>query len=74
MILTGHVRDGLVIPDQPISLPDGAQVRFELLPECGTTANDLQRPGGLWKGRVQVSEDFDDLPDDIGAAFGMDES
>lgn len=29
------------------------------------------RLGGQWKGRVQISEDFDQLPDDIAAAFGM---
>jgi prevent-host-death family protein len=29
------------------------------------------REGGQWRGRVRIAEDFDDLPDDIAAAFGM---
>jgi antitoxin (DNA-binding transcriptional repressor) of toxin-antitoxin stability system len=28
------------------------------------------RPGGQWKGRVRMAEDFETLPDDIAAAFG----
>lgn len=34
-------------------------------------AEDEPRRGGQWKGRVRIAEDFDDLPDDIAAAFGM---
>ena len=30
------------------------------------------RQGGQWKGRVRISDDFDTLPDDIAAAFGID--
>ncbi|MCA9450426.1 MAG: type II toxin-antitoxin system Phd/YefM family antitoxin [Candidatus Omnitrophica bacterium] len=29
---------------------------------------------GLWKGRVWIADDFDDLPEDIAEAFGMQES
>lgn len=29
------------------------------------------RVGGQWKGRIKIAEDFDSLPDDIAAAFGM---
>jgi prevent-host-death family protein len=25
---------------------------------------------GAWRGRVRIAEDFDELPDDIAAAFG----
>jgi hypothetical protein len=25
---------------------------------------------GVWRGQVQLSEDFDELPDDIAEAFG----
>lgn len=36
----------------------------------------IDRPGlakvrGAWKGRVAIAEDFDDLPDDLGEAFGV---
>jgi prevent-host-death family protein len=30
------------------------------------------REGGQWKGRVRIADDFDVLPDDIVAAFGID--
>jgi prevent-host-death family protein len=26
---------------------------------------------GVWRGRVQIAEDFDELPDDIANAFGV---
>jgi len=29
------------------------------------------RQGGQWKGRVRIAEDFDTLPADIAAAFGI---
>lgn len=35
--------------------------------------DDLPRRGGQWKGRVQIAEDFDVLPDDIADAFGMEQ-
>ncbi len=25
---------------------------------------------GLWRGRVRIADDFDDLPDDVAEAFG----
>jgi prevent-host-death family protein len=34
-------------------------------------ADDTPRRGGQWKGRVKIAEDFDNLPDDIAAAFGI---
>jgi prevent-host-death family protein len=34
-------------------------------------ANDAPRKGGQWKGRVRIADDFDALPDDIAAAFGI---
>ncbi len=30
------------------------------------------RLGGQWKGRVRISEDFEQWPDDMAAALGMD--
>ena len=37
-------------------------------------ADDSPREGGQWKGRVRIAEDFDTLPDDLAAAFGIDPS
>jgi len=36
--------------------------------------DDAPREGGQWKGRVRIAEDFDALPGDIAAAFGMGEA
>jgi prevent-host-death family protein len=33
--------------------------------------NDQPRRGGQWKGKVRIAEDFDELPDDIARAFGI---
>ncbi|MDZ4834405.1 MAG: type II toxin-antitoxin system prevent-host-death family antitoxin [Candidatus Melainabacteria bacterium] len=30
-----------------------------------------RRRGGQWSGKIKVAEDFDQLPEDIGKAFGM---
>ncbi len=32
MVYRGHVKNGVVILDPPVALPDGAEVRVELLP------------------------------------------
>jgi prevent-host-death family protein len=34
--------------------------------------SDAPRKGGQWKGKIHIADDFDELPDDIGSAFGMD--
>jgi prevent-host-death family protein len=39
-----------------------------LVPVAST--NSLAAVRGAWRGRVRISEDFDDLPDDIAEAFG----
>jgi prevent-host-death family protein len=33
--------------------------------------HDTPRKGGQWKGKVRIAEDFDELPEDIARAFGM---
>ncbi len=33
--------------------------------------DDAPREGGQWRGRVRIAEDFDALPEDLAAAFGM---
>lgn len=39
-----------------------------LVPVTGTAA--LASVRGLWRGRVHIAEDFDELPDDVADAFG----
>lgn len=37
----------------------------------GYRGEDRDRTGGQWKGKVRISDDFDDpLPDDLAGAFG----
>jgi prevent-host-death family protein len=33
--------------------------------------SDTPRKGGQWRGKVRIAEDFDELPDDLARAFGM---
>ncbi len=33
----------------------------------------VPRRGGQWRGRVHIASDFDELPPDIGQAFGVQE-
>ncbi len=71
MILTGQVHNGVIVPDKPSELPEGASVRIELLPTANTGESNSPRVGGIWKGQVQISQDFDQLPDDLAEAFGI---
>jgi prevent-host-death family protein len=34
-------------------------------------ADEAPRQGGQWHGRVRIASDFDTLPDDIAAGFGI---
>jgi prevent-host-death family protein len=36
-------------------------------------SDQTARQGGQWKGRVRIADDFDSLPDDIAAAFGIEQ-
>jgi prevent-host-death family protein len=35
------------------------------------TASSLASVKGAWRGRVEIAADFDELPDDIAASFGV---
>jgi len=35
------------------------------------SAESKERPLGLWRGRVTIHADFDDLPPEIAVAFGI---
>jgi hypothetical protein len=34
-------------------------------------ADETPRQGGQWKGRIRIADDFDTLPGDIAADFGL---
>ncbi len=36
--------------------------------------DESPRSGGQWRGRVRIAPDFDDLPDEIASAFGVEPS
>ena len=75
MTLMGHVRNGVVVFDQPVQVPDGTVARVELLTlNQSKLATPQLRQGGQWKGRVVIAPDFDVLPDDIQEALGMRDS
>lgn len=40
----------------------------KLVPFDGSNA---PRRGGQWRGRVRIADDFDDLPADLAAVFGV---
>jgi hypothetical protein len=71
MILTGQVHNGVIVLDKPSELPEGACVRIELLSTANTEKPGSPRVGGIWKGQVQIAEDFDQLPDDLAEAFTL---
>jgi prevent-host-death family protein len=35
------------------------------------TASSLASVKGAWRGRVEIAADFDELPDDVAASFGV---
>jgi hypothetical protein len=74
MVVRGHVKNGVVVPDPPNSLPEGAEVRVEVVERPSPVQQGAQRQGGWWKGQVHIADDFDQLPDDIAYAFGMREA
>jgi hypothetical protein len=73
MTLMGHVRNGVVVFDHPLQVPDGTVARVDLLTP-DRTPSPPPRQGGQWKGRVVIAPDFDLLPEDIQEAFGIKDS
>lgn len=67
MVFRGSVQNGVVVLDEPAGLPEGTPVKVEVV---GTPPEAAQRRGGQWKGRVQIADDLDELPDDLAEAFG----
>jgi hypothetical protein len=74
MVIRGRVRNGVVVPDEPGALPEGAAVCVALVNETAAEtkpASAERREGGWWRGRVRIADDFDELPDDLAEAFGV---
>lgn len=73
MVLLGHVRNGMIVADDPIPLPEGASVRIEVVVE--NTAKHLiskePRQGGQYAGQIVMAPDFDEWPTDIQESLGI---
>ncbi len=66
MTITGQIRDGMMVPDEPLGMAQGVRVQIVLSQEqCGSR----RRQGGWLKGQSHIADDFDHLPDDIVEAF-----
>ena len=44
MIYDGHVEKGVVIVDDPVSLPEGARVKVEILTPASKDLSDVSEP------------------------------
>ncbi len=67
MVIRGHFQNGVIVPDEPVSLPEGTTVRIEVV---DLEPTKLKRRGGMWKCRVVIADDFDTLPPELADAFG----
>lgn len=68
MEVRGHFQNGVIVLDEPVSVPEGTTVKVEFVePNVAKS----KRQGGMWKGRVVIADDFDTLPPDLADAFGV---
>lgn len=67
--IPGRFKNGIIVRDEPFDVPDGTCVRIELLIIKATHVR--RRQGGLWKAQVAIAPDFDVLPAEVAAAFGV---
>lgn len=71
MTLAGHIHNGVVVLDEPATLPEGAPVRVEVLAASAPPAAPARRQGGQYAGQIWMAPDFDEWPLDIQEALGM---
>lgn len=73
MVLMGHIRNGMIVADEPVQLPEGAPVRIELIADSPICAapKTAPRQGGQHAGQIWMAPDFDEWPTDIQEALGM---
>ena len=60
MVYDGHVERGVVVVDDPVTLPDGTKVKVEILPLAGENSPD-----------ESVPTLYDQLAPLVGAAKGL---
>ncbi len=69
--MTGLVHNGVIVLDDPNQFPEGSTVRIELVASPAENPPAPHRRGGVWKGLVRIADDFDELPEELRDAFGM---
>lgn len=68
---SGQIQNGAIVPDQPLTLPEGTRVQFALVSAKDVATSEIPRKGGQLNGQIQIADDFDILPSDIAESFGM---
>jgi hypothetical protein len=65
MTLLGHIRDGQIVPDEPVTLPEGVPVRIELMPT--ESAVEAQQGSGqtLSQKLLKYAGKAEGLPSDL---------
>jgi hypothetical protein len=73
MVVQGVVHNGVVVPNEPLQVPEGTQVTIEVASPSLQPLDSSKAPrqGGWWNGQVTIAPDFDELPEEIREAFGM---
>jgi hypothetical protein len=58
MSYRGHIKDGAVVLDPPAQLPEGSEVRIEILPDKMSRPDTRGNPGpyllSKWRGRGHI--------------------
>lgn len=44
MTYRGHIRNGVIVIDEPVELPEGAEVRVDVVPDKGGTTAGADEP------------------------------
>jgi hypothetical protein len=59
MLLQAHVRNGVIVPDESIQLPEGTLVRIEVVADEPPANPSARRQGGQYAGQIWMAPDFD---------------
>ncbi len=64
MTVLGHIKNGVIVPDQPVVLPEGAAVRVEVLPLTEKKPEHAAQPSLVEK-LLKYAGAATDLPADL---------
>ena len=66
--LSGHIKE--VKNGATLVITERGKPVARLMP-VGDENGGIASAFGVWRGKVQIADDFDELPDDVAEAFGM---